>query len=157
MMYSTVLYNVHVVQAVLYSLLCHQSDAKATFDTSWAEKGLQCIQIVTFLKFYFCWTSSSEKEPYRVTASAPPNWCGFGYVQHWLRAWGLGEILFTSWLPVTCSTMWTFIINTVKKHSFIRYFVTVSITSLVTAVTNEFLFSSACNEVTGSIGDLKNE
>jgi hypothetical protein len=39
-------------------------------------------------------------------------------------------------------------------HSFIRYFVTV--TSLVTAVTNEFLFSSACNEVTEAIGDLKN-
>jgi hypothetical protein len=40
-------------------------------------------------------------------------------------------------------------------HSFIRYFVTV--TSLVTAITNEFLFSSPCNEVTEAIGDLKNE
>jgi hypothetical protein len=40
-------------------------------------------------------------------------------------------------------------------HSFIRYFVTV--TSLVTAVTNEFLFSSACNEVAEAIGDLKND
>jgi hypothetical protein len=38
-------------------------------------------------------------------------------------------------------------------HSFIRLFVT----SLVTAVTNEFLFSSACNEVTEAIGDLKND
>jgi hypothetical protein len=42
-------------------------------------------------------------------------------------------------------------------HSFIRYFVTVTVTSLVTAVTNEFLFSSACNEVTEAIGDLKND
>jgi hypothetical protein len=42
-------------------------------------------------------------------------------------------------------------------HSFIRYFVTVTITSLVTAVTNEFLFSSACNKVTEVIGDLKND
>jgi hypothetical protein len=41
-------------------------------------------------------------------------------------------------------------------HSFIRYFVTVTVTSLITAVTNEFLFSSACNEVTEAIGDLKN-
>jgi hypothetical protein len=40
-------------------------------------------------------------------------------------------------------------------HSFIRYFVTVTVTLLVTAVTNEFLFSSACNEVTEAIGDLK--
>jgi hypothetical protein len=42
-------------------------------------------------------------------------------------------------------------------HSFIRYFVTVTVTSLVTAVTNEFLFSSACNEVTEAIGDFKND
>jgi hypothetical protein len=42
-------------------------------------------------------------------------------------------------------------------HSFIRYFVTVIVTSLVTAVTNKFLFSSACNEVTETIGDLKND
>jgi hypothetical protein len=42
-------------------------------------------------------------------------------------------------------------------HLFIRYFVTVTVTSLVTAVTNEFLFSSACNEVTEAIGDLKND
>jgi hypothetical protein len=43
-------------------------------------------------------------------------------------------------------------------HSFIRYFVTVTVTvtSLVMAVTNEFLFSSACNEVTEAIGYLKN-
>jgi hypothetical protein len=41
-------------------------------------------------------------------------------------------------------------------HSLIRYFLTVTITSLVTAITNEFLFSSACNEVTETIGDLKN-
>jgi hypothetical protein len=40
-------------------------------------------------------------------------------------------------------------------HLFIRYFVTGTITSLVTAFTNEFLFSSACNEVTEAIGDLK--
>jgi hypothetical protein len=47
-------------------------------------------------------------------------------------------------------------------HSFIRYFVTVTVTSLVTtvtslvtAVTNEFLFSPACSEVTEAIGDLK--
>jgi hypothetical protein len=40
-------------------------------------------------------------------------------------------------------------------HSFIRYFVTVTVTLLVTAVTNEFLFSPACNEVTEAIGDLK--
>jgi hypothetical protein len=40
-------------------------------------------------------------------------------------------------------------------HSFIRYFVTV--TSLVMAVTNKFLFSSACNEVTEAIGDLKTD
>jgi hypothetical protein len=39
-------------------------------------------------------------------------------------------------------------------NSFIRYFVTVTVTLLVTAVTNEFLFSSACNEVTEAIGDL---
>jgi hypothetical protein len=44
-------------------------------------------------------------------------------------------------------------------HSFIRYFdtVTVTVTSLVTAVTNEFLFSSAFNEVTEAIEDLKND
>jgi hypothetical protein len=42
-------------------------------------------------------------------------------------------------------------------HSFIRYFVTVTVTLLVTAVTKEFLFSSACNEVTEAIGDLKND
>jgi hypothetical protein len=42
-------------------------------------------------------------------------------------------------------------------HSFIHYFVTVTVTSLLTAVTNEFLFSSACNEVTEAIGDLKND
>jgi hypothetical protein len=41
-------------------------------------------------------------------------------------------------------------------HSFICYFVTVTVTLLVTAVTNKFLFSSACNEVTEAIGDLKN-
>jgi hypothetical protein len=40
-------------------------------------------------------------------------------------------------------------------HSFIRYFITVTVTLLVTAVTNKFLFSSACNEVTEAIGDLK--
>jgi hypothetical protein len=40
-------------------------------------------------------------------------------------------------------------------HSFICYFVTVTVTSLVMAVTNEFLFSSACNKVTEAIGDLK--
>jgi hypothetical protein len=40
-------------------------------------------------------------------------------------------------------------------HSFIRYFVTVTVTLLVTAVTNKFLFSSACNEVTETIEDLK--
>jgi hypothetical protein len=42
-------------------------------------------------------------------------------------------------------------------HSFICYFVTVTVTLLVTAVTNEFLFSSACNEVTEAIGDFKND
>jgi hypothetical protein len=42
-------------------------------------------------------------------------------------------------------------------HSFICYFVTVTVTSLVMAITNEFLFSSACNEVTEAIGDLKND
>jgi hypothetical protein len=42
-------------------------------------------------------------------------------------------------------------------HSFIRYFVTVTVTSLVMAVTNKFLFSSAFNEVTEAIGDLKND
>jgi hypothetical protein len=42
-------------------------------------------------------------------------------------------------------------------HTFIRYFVTVTVTSLVTAVTKKFLFSSACNEVTETIGDLKND
>jgi hypothetical protein len=42
-------------------------------------------------------------------------------------------------------------------HSFIRYFVAVTVTSLVTAVTNEFLFSSACNEVMEAIGDFKND
>jgi hypothetical protein len=42
-------------------------------------------------------------------------------------------------------------------HSFIRYFVTVTVTvtSLVTAVTNEFLFSSACNEITERSGIYK--
>jgi hypothetical protein len=44
-------------------------------------------------------------------------------------------------------------------HSFIRYFVTVTVTvtSLAIAVTNEFLFSSACNEVTEAIRDLTND
>jgi hypothetical protein len=42
-------------------------------------------------------------------------------------------------------------------HSFIRYFVTVTVTLLVTAVTNKFLFSSACNKVMEAIGDLKND
>jgi hypothetical protein len=42
-------------------------------------------------------------------------------------------------------------------HSFIRFFVTVTVTSLVTAVTKEFLFLSACNEETEAIGDLKND
>jgi hypothetical protein len=42
-------------------------------------------------------------------------------------------------------------------HSFIHYFVTVTVTSLVTAVTNEFLFSSASNKVTEAIGDLKTD
>jgi hypothetical protein len=40
-------------------------------------------------------------------------------------------------------------------HSFIHYFVTVTVTSLVTAITNEFLFSPAYNEVKEAIGDLK--
>jgi hypothetical protein len=40
-------------------------------------------------------------------------------------------------------------------HSFICYFVTVTL--LVTAVANEFLFSSACNEVKEAIGDFKND
>jgi hypothetical protein len=48
-------------------------------------------------------------------------------------------------------------LSVMGTHSFIRYFVTVTVTSLETAVTNEFLFSSACNEVTEAIGDLKNE
>jgi hypothetical protein len=42
-------------------------------------------------------------------------------------------------------------------HSFISYFLTVTVTSLVTAITNKFLFSSACDEVTEAIGDLKND
>jgi hypothetical protein len=42
-------------------------------------------------------------------------------------------------------------------HSFICFFVTVTVTLLVTAVTNKFLFSSACNEVTEAIGDLKTD
>jgi hypothetical protein len=42
-------------------------------------------------------------------------------------------------------------------HLFIRYFVTITVTLLVTAITNEFLFSSACNEVTEAIGDLKSD
>jgi hypothetical protein len=42
-------------------------------------------------------------------------------------------------------------------HPFIYYFVTVTVTLLVTAVTNKFLLSSACNEVTEAIGDLKND
>jgi hypothetical protein len=42
-------------------------------------------------------------------------------------------------------------------HSFIHYFVTVTVTSLLTAVTNKFLFSSACNEVMEAIGDLKTD
>jgi hypothetical protein len=44
----------------------------------------------------------------------------------------------------------------VGTHSFIHYYVTITVTSLVMAVTNEFLFSSACNEVTEAIGDFKN-
>jgi hypothetical protein len=43
-------------------------------------------------------------------------------------------------------------------HSFIRDVVTVTVTSLVKAVTNEFIFSAAaCNEVTEAIGDLKTD
>jgi hypothetical protein len=42
-------------------------------------------------------------------------------------------------------------------HSFICYFVTATVTLLVMAVTNKFLFSSACNEVMEAIGDLKND
>jgi hypothetical protein len=56
---------------------------------------------------------------------------------------------------------WLYIIHhhytVMGTHLFIRYFVTVTVTSLVTAVTNEFLFSSACNEVTEAIGDFKND
>jgi hypothetical protein len=51
--------------------------------------------------------------------------------------------------------MFTYVFAVMGTHSFIRYLVTV--TSLVMAVTNEFLFSSACNEVTEAIGDLKND
>jgi hypothetical protein len=42
-------------------------------------------------------------------------------------------------------------------HSFIRYFVTVTVASLVTAVTNKFLFSSAFNKVTEANGDFKKD
>jgi hypothetical protein len=50
-----------------------------------------------------------------------------------------------------------YLLAVMGTHSFIRYFVTVTVTSLVAAVTNEFLFSSACNEVTEAIGDFKND
>jgi hypothetical protein len=50
-----------------------------------------------------------------------------------------------------------YIYSVMGTHSFIRYFVTVTVTSLVTAITNKFLFSSACNKVTEAIGDLKND
>jgi hypothetical protein len=42
-------------------------------------------------------------------------------------------------------------------NSFNRYFVTVTVTLLVTAITSEFIFSSACNEVKEAIGDFKND
>jgi hypothetical protein len=56
------------------------------------------------------------------------------------------------------SSFWyVYLIAVMGTHSFIRYFITVTATLLVTAVTNEFLFSSACNKVTEAIGDLKND